>query len=99
MRALLIYPQYPDTFWSFKHALKFIGKRTVSPPLGLLTIAAMLPADWELRLVDLNIRELSEDDLAWADYALISAITAQRKSTHQTIQKCKTAGPKVVAGG
>jgi radical SAM superfamily enzyme YgiQ (UPF0313 family) len=99
MRALLIYPQFPDTFWSFKHALKFIGKRTVSPPLGLLTIAAMLPADWELRLVDLNTRELSADDLAWADYALISAMTAQRKSTHQTIQKCKAAGLKVVAGG
>ena len=99
MKALLIYPQFPDTFWSFKHALQFIGKKTVSPPLGLLTIAAMLPEDWELRLIDMNTGELSPADLAWADLAMISAMTAQRKSTHKTIQKCKAAGLKIVAGG
>ena len=60
MRILLIYPEFPDTFWSFKHALQFIRKRASLPPLGLLTVAAMLPAGWEKRLVDLNVRKLTE---------------------------------------
>ena len=80
MNVVLLYPEFPDTFWSFKHALKFIGKKAFSPPLGLLTVAAMLPGDWNLRLADLNIRPLSDDDLAWADYVFISAMTVQSKS-------------------
>ena len=67
MNVLLIYPEFPDTFWSFKHALKFIHKKSSAPPLGLLTIAAMLPADWTPRLIDLNQRALTAKDLAWAD--------------------------------
>ncbi|HSN93584.1 MAG TPA: B12-binding domain-containing radical SAM protein, partial [Anaerolineaceae bacterium] len=70
MKILLVYPEFPDTFWSFKHALKFIGKKSSSPPLGLLTIAAMVPQDWEKRLVDLNIEPLKEADLEWADWVL-----------------------------
>ena len=99
MKVLLIYPEFPDTFWSFKHALKFIRKRASLPPLGLLTVAAMLPPAWEKRLVDLNVRELTDKDLAWADIAFISAMTVQRKSTHQVIDRCKSCGLKVVAGG
>jgi radical SAM superfamily enzyme YgiQ (UPF0313 family) len=99
MNVLMIYPQFPETFWSFRHALKFIGKKAVSPPLGLLTVAAMLPKDWNLRLVDLNIRNLTTEDLSWGDYAFISAMAAQRKSAVSTIQSCKTAGVKVVCGG
>ena len=99
MKVLLIYPEFPDTFWSFKHALKFIRKRASSPPLGLLTIAAMLPAAWEKRLVDLNIQKLTEKDLAWADVAFLSAMTAQRASTHAVIERCNAHGLKVVAGG
>lgn len=99
MKVLLIYPEFPDTFWSFKHALKFIRKRASSPPLGLLTVAAILPASWENRLVDLNVCKLTDKDLAWADIALISAMTAQRKSTQQVIARCKAYGLKVVAGG
>jgi radical SAM superfamily enzyme YgiQ (UPF0313 family) len=99
MNVLLIYPEFPDTFWSFKHALKFIRKKAVSPPLGLLTVAAMLPIAWNRRLVDLNTRQLTEQDLDWADMAFISAMTAQRASTHQTIARCKAAGLKIVAGG
>ena len=57
MKILLVYPEFPDTFWSFKHALKFIRKKAGSPPLGLLTVAAMLPAEWEKRLVDLNVTQ------------------------------------------
>ena len=78
MKVLLVYPEFPDTFWSFKHALKFIRKKAGAPPLGLLTVAAMLPADWEPRLVDLNAQSLSDEDLAWADIAFVSAMIVQR---------------------
>ena len=99
MKILLIYPEFPDTFWSFKHALKFIRKKASTPPLGLLTVAAMLPPEWEKRLVDLNVQKLKDKDLVWADYAFVSAMTVQRESTHQVIARCKVAGLKVVAGG
>jgi radical SAM superfamily enzyme YgiQ (UPF0313 family) len=99
MNALLIYPEFPDTFWSFKHALKFIRKKASLPPLGLLTVAAMLPSDWDKRLVDLNVRNLSDQDLAWADTAFISAMVVQRKSAQEIIARCKAAGLKVVVGG
>ena len=99
MNVLLIYPEFPDTFWSFKHALKFIRKKSASPPLGLLTIAAMLPTDWNKRLVDLNIQRLTEKDLAWADTALISAMTVQHQSAREVAARCRAAGVKVVAGG
>ncbi len=99
MNILLLYPEFPDTFWSFKHALKFIRKHASNPPLGLLTVAAMLPSAWEKRLVDLNVRPLRDADLVWADFAFISAMTVQRDSTHQVITRCKAAGLKIVAGG
>jgi radical SAM superfamily enzyme YgiQ (UPF0313 family) len=99
MRTLLIYPEYPDTFWSFKHALKFIRKRAALPPLGLLTIGAMLPKGWPKKLVDMNVTKLSEEDLEWADCAFISGMSVQRTSAHETIARCKEAGLKIVAGG
>ena len=99
MKILLVYPEFPDTFWSFKHALKFVRKKAGAPPLGLLTVAAMLPPAWEKRLVDLNVTDITEKDLAWADYVFISAMVVQRKSARATIQRCKAIGVKVVAGG
>jgi radical SAM superfamily enzyme YgiQ (UPF0313 family) len=99
MKILLIYPEFPDTFWSFKHALPFVRARSSSPPLGLLTVAAMLPAEWDKRLVDTNVRALDDADLAWADYAFISGMVVQRDSARQLIARCKTAGLPVVAGG
>lgn len=99
MKALLIYPAFPDTFWSFRHSLKFIRKKSAFPPLGLLTVGAMMPKEWSKRLIDLNVEKLTEDDLAWADYAFISAMVVQRKSAQHTIARCKAAGLKVVAGG
>ena len=99
MKVLLIYPEFPDTFWSFKHALKFIRKKAAHPPLGLLTVGAMLPEEWSKRLVDLNVTKLTEKDLAWAECAFISAMAVQRESARQTITRCKKAGLKVVAGG
>ena len=99
MRVLLVYPEFPDTFWSFKHALQFIRKRASLPPLGLLTVAAMLPESWEKRLVDLNVRKLTERDLQWADIAFVSAMVVQRDAARAAIARCKAAGLKVVAGG
>ncbi len=99
MNVLLLYPEFPPTFWSFKHALKFIRKRASLPPLGLLTVAALLPRDWKLRLVDLNVRALTQRDLAWADLACVSAMIAQRDSAEQVIARCRAAGKRVVAGG
>jgi len=99
MKVLLLYPEFPDTFWSFKHALKFIGKKAAFPPLGLLTVAAMLPAAWEKRLVDVNVRQLRDRDLAWADVVFVSAMIAQRDSARPLIARCHAAGKTIVAGG
>ncbi len=99
MRIMLVYPQFPDTFWSFKHALKFIRKKAGAPALGLLTVAAMLPSEWEKRLVDLNVTDLTADDLKWADYCFVSAMIVQRDSAQALIARCRQAGVKVVAGG
>ena len=99
MKILLVYPEFPDTFWSFKHALKFIRKKAGAPPLGLLTVAAMLPSEWGKRLVDLNATHLTDEDLAWADCVFISAMVVQRESARATIQRCKKAGVQMVVGG
>ena len=99
MKILLVYPQYPDTFWSFKHALRIICKKAASPPLGLLTVAAMLPKEWEKKLVDMNVSTLTDKDLEWADYVFISAMVVQRDSLQEVIARCKKIGAKIVAGG
>jgi len=99
MKILLIYPKYPDTFWSFKHALKFISKKAAFPPLGLLTVASMLPKEWERKLIDMNVSVLTEEDLEWADYVFISAMVIQKTSAREVIRRCKKMGIKIVAGG
>ncbi|HAD83023.1 MAG: B12-binding domain-containing radical SAM protein [Candidatus Edwardsbacteria bacterium RIFOXYD12_FULL_50_11] len=99
MNTLLIYPEYPDTFWGFKHALRFILKKANVPPLGLLTVAALLPKDWTLRLVDLNLKKLKEKDIAWADMVLISAMDAQRPSVQRIVDLCQKYRVRTVAGG
>jgi len=99
MNVLLLYPEFPDTFWSFKHALKFIRKNASLPPLGLLTVAAMLPKEWAKRLVDVNVRKLRAQDLNWADVVFISGMIAQRDSTRELIARCRAAGKTIVAGG
>ncbi len=99
MKVLLVYPEFPDTFWSFKHALKFVHKKAAQPPLGLLTVGAMLPKDWEIRLVDMNVTRLTERDLHWADYVFISAMIVQKASVNEVISRCKKVGVKIAAGG
>jgi radical SAM superfamily enzyme YgiQ (UPF0313 family) len=99
MNALLIYPEFPETYWSFKHALKFVGKRAAQPPLGLMTVAALLPKAWKKRLVDTNVERLSDRDLAWADVALVSAMHIQRESLEAIVERCRARGLRTVVGG
>ena len=99
MKILLVYPRHPDTFWSFRYALQFISKKATFPPLGLLTIAAMLPPEWPIKLVDMNVTSLADDDISWADYVFISAMTTQRSSAVEVIARCNKMGAKTVAGG
>jgi len=99
MRILLVAPRTPDTFWSFKHALPFISKLAAHPPLGLLTVAGMLPREWECRLVDLTVRKLHDEDIQWADYVMSSAMLVQRESVLEIARRCREAGKPVIAGG
>jgi radical SAM superfamily enzyme YgiQ (UPF0313 family) len=99
MKILLINPQTPDTFWSFKHVLRFVSKQAAFPPLGLLTVAAMLPRDWDLRVVDLNVERLRDADLRWADYVMIGAMIVQQDSVRSVVARCQALGRPVIAGG
>ncbi|MBN2881351.1 DUF4070 domain-containing protein [Candidatus Woesearchaeota archaeon] len=96
---LMVYPKYPDTFWSFKHVLKFISKKAAFPPLGLMTVSSMLPKNWNKRLIDLNIKNLSEKDILWADFVFISAMIVQKDSAQEIINLCNKLGKTVIAGG
>jgi radical SAM superfamily enzyme YgiQ (UPF0313 family) len=99
MKVLLINPEFPDTYWSFRYALPFEGKRCAFPPLGLLTVSALLPASWERRLVDLNVESLQMSDIEWADMVFATAMLVQKNSLKQVVQKCKARGKRVVIGG
>src|SRR5438876_1200842 len=94
MNVLLVYPEFPDTYWSFRHALFLWNKRSAFPPLGLMTVAAMLPQKWNRRLVDLNVRKLKDSDIAWADVVFLSAMIVQQDSLRQVIRRCQALGKK-----
>jgi radical SAM superfamily enzyme YgiQ (UPF0313 family) len=99
MKVLLIYPKFPDTFWSFTYALPFIGKKAAFPPLGLLTVAALLPDNFEKRLIDVNVDSFTDKDLLWADMVFVGGMAVQRKSAKQIIARCIASNLRVVAGG
>ncbi len=99
MNILLISPLYPDTYWSFKHALKFISKKAANPPLGLLTIASMLPRDWNKKLVDLNVDTLCDEDITCSDLVFISAMSIQSESALQVIERCRNLKAITIGGG
>src|SRR5687767_8896125 len=99
MRVLLVNPEFPDTYWSFRHALPFEGKRCAFPPLGLLTVSALLPPDWERRLIDLNVESLKTADIEWADMVFATAMLVQKDSLKQVVKRCKSLGKRVVLGG
>ncbi len=99
MNILLIYPKYPDTYWSFKHALKFVSKKAVNVPLGIITVASLLPEEWNKKFTDMNVSHLNDKDIKWADYVFISAMSVQLASVNQVIARCKHMNKVIVAGG
>ncbi len=99
MKILMVYPKIPITYWGFQHALKFISKKAAFPPLGLLTIAAMLPKHFEKKLIDMNVEALKDRDIIWADYVFISAMVVQKDSVRDVLLRCRNIGVKTVAGG
>ncbi len=99
MKILLINPKFPDTYWSFKHALKFISKKASNIPLGLITVASALPDEWEKKLTDVNVSKLTDEDIAWADYVMISAMSVQLESVKNIVEHCKQLGTSIIAGG
>jgi len=99
MKILLIHPEYENTFWNVKKVLRVLGKKAAYPPLGLLTVAAMLPAHWEKKLIDMNCETLKEKHIKWADYVLISSIVGQKHSTKEVVDKVQKIGKTVIAGG
>ena len=98
-KVLMVYPQYPNSFWTFKNTLKMIGKRAAYPPFGLLTVASMLPLQWEKKLIDMNVGRLKDEDIAWADIVFISAMIVQKESVWEVIKRIKNLGKPIVAGG
>jgi radical SAM superfamily enzyme YgiQ (UPF0313 family) len=100
MNVLLVSPQTPMTFWSLKHAVRFVSKRAAFPPLGLLTVAAMLPKSWNVRLVDMDVKRLRDADVRWADYVLVSAMIVHKQSVQEdVIPRCHRLGKPIIAGG
>ena len=99
MRVLLVYPVFPDTYWSFKHALAFEGKKAAFPPLGLLTVSAMLPEAWERRLIDMNVETLDDSDIEWADMVFVSAMIVQRASLEEVVGRARAIGKRIAVGG
>jgi radical SAM superfamily enzyme YgiQ (UPF0313 family) len=100
MNVLLISPRTPTTFWSAKHAVRFVSKRAAFPPLGLLTVAAMIPRSWQVRLVDMDVTRLRDADLRWADYVLIGAMIVHKQSIdEEIIPRCRELGRPIIGGG
>lgn len=99
MNILLVNPFFPDTFWGFRQALKFVSKKAAYPPLGLLTVGAMLPSTWKKKLVDMNVEALKDQDLNWADYVFLGGMSVQQKSVREIIDRCKSMGKRIVGGG
>lgn len=99
MRALLVYPRFPKTFWSYEKILELVNRKVLLPPLGLVTVAAILPQDWEFKLVDCNIRPVTEEEWAWADVVIFSAMIVQKDHMLTQIQEAKAHGKRVAVGG
>jgi len=99
MRVLLIYPKFPASFWSFDDTVKLMGRKAMLPPLGLVTVAALLPQEWEFKLVDRNVRDVTDAEWAWADIVMLSAMIVQKSDMHAQIRRAKRHGKPVVVGG
>ncbi|HEY9662839.1 MAG TPA: cobalamin-dependent protein, partial [Allocoleopsis sp.] len=99
MRVLLLYPLFPKSFWSFEKTLELLNRKVFLPPLGLVTVAAILPQEWEFKLVDRNVRAVTEAEWEWADLVILSAMIVQKGDFIDQIQEAKRRGKKVAVGG
>ena len=99
MRVLLVNPTFPENYWSLEHMLPLVKRRWLLPPLGLLTVAALLPRDWQCRLIDLAIQPLRDEDLRAADVVMLSGMIVQRRSLHEVLERCRRIGVRTVVGG
>ncbi|MGC9503107.1 B12-binding domain-containing radical SAM protein [Baaleninema sp.] len=99
MRVLLLYPRFPKSFWSFDKAMELVGRKAVLPPLGLITVAAILPERWDLKLVDLNVRPVKEEEWDWAELVILSGMIVQKDDMMAQIQQAKRRGKPVAVGG
>lgn len=97
--ALLVYPEFPPSYWGYQFALEFIGKKASMPPLGLLTVAGMFPNDYQLKVVDMNVGALTDADLDWADLVLTSTMIVQKESLYNVVRRCNRADVPIIAGG
>jgi len=99
MKALLLYPQFPKTFWSYDRFMELAGLKATIPPLGILTVAAMLPDEWEIRFYDRNVNPETDADWEWCDIVILSAMLAQKEDFQALIRKGDRLGKKVAVGG
>ena len=99
MRVLLVNPECPNSYWSGRYALSFVQRRSFLPPLALVTVAALLPRSWTYRLVDLNVRALSDEEIRWADVVMLTGMLVQRASLQEVLARCQRLGVRTVVGG
>ena len=99
MRALFVYPEFPKTFWSYEKILELVNRKVLLPPLGMVTVAALLPQDWEMKLVDRNVREVTEEEWNWAELVIISGMIVQKDDMAVQIGQAKQRGLPVAIGG
>jgi radical SAM superfamily enzyme YgiQ (UPF0313 family) len=99
MNVLLLYPRFPKSFWSFEKMIELMGRKALIPPLGLITVAAILPQEWNFKLVDLNVREVTEAEWSWSELVICSAMIVQKPDLLAQIQEAKRRGKRVAVGG
>jgi radical SAM superfamily enzyme YgiQ (UPF0313 family) len=99
MNVLLLYPLFPKSFWSFEKMLDLIDRKVMLPPLGLVTVAAILPQEWNYKLVDRNVRDVTEEEWDWADTVIMSAMIVQKEDMLAMIKESKRRGKLVGVGG
>ncbi|MCP9921772.1 B12-binding domain-containing radical SAM protein [Synechococcus lacustris] len=99
MRTLFVYPEFPKTFWSYEKILELVNRKVLLPPLGLVTVAALLPQQWQMKLVDRNVREVTEEEWNWAELVVISGMIVQKSDMAVQIAKAKERGLPVAVGG
>src|SRR6202051_683050 len=99
IKVLMVWPRFPASYWSLGEATQIVPERSLVPPLGLITVAALCPKRWEIRLVDLAFQELSDEDILWADLVMVSAMAVQREGVRQTLERASKLNRRTMMGG